>query len=376
MDRLDVVVIGAGVVGLAVGRAVALAGHETVVVESARAYGTGTSSRNSEVVHAGLYYPPGSLKARLCVRGRALLYEYCVSHGVDHRRCGKLVVAARAQDMPGLAVIADTAAANGVDDLVWLDADQAQALEPALRCHAALHSPSTGIVDSHGLMTALLGDAEQAGAALALGSPVVQARPAPGGAWVLTTGGRDGCELATRWVINCAGLHAPSIARAMEGFPAAAIPAQHLVKGHYLSIAGRTPFRRLIYPTPSDGGLGIHLTLDLGGQARLGPDVEWLPVGLTPDAIDYDVDTSRAVTFEADVRRWWPTLDAHRLHPAYSGVRPKLAGPGQGTADYRIDGPARHGVAGVVHLFGIESPGLTSALAIAEHVAEVVRQHD
>lgn len=375
MDKTELVVIGAGVVGLAVARALAQAGFETLIVEAAAGWGSGISSRNSEVVHAGLYYPPGSLKALLCVRGRALLYEYCAARGVPHRRCGKLVVAAQPADLPALTRIADTAAANGVDDLQWLDGAQARALEPALHCHAALLSPSTGIVDSHGLMTALLGDAEQAGALLALGSPLVGARPAPDGGWVLHTGGAEAFDIGARWVVNCAGLYAQAVARAMLGFPAGAVPALHLAKGHYLAVSGRAPFGRLVYPTPMDGGLGIHLTLDLGGQARLGPDVEWLPPGLSPDTIDYAADGARAAAFCADVRRWWPALDAGRLGPAYTGVRPKLAGPGQGAADFRIDGPAEHGVAGVVHLFGIESPGLTSALAIAEHVARMVQLH-
>jgi L-2-hydroxyglutarate oxidase LhgO len=368
VDRVECLVVGAGVVGLAVARALALAGREVVLLERESLIGSGVSSRNSEVIHAGLYYATGSLKARLCVRGRELLYAYCGERAVPHRRCGKLLVATRDEERPRLAAIAARARDNGVHDLQPLERDAVLAMEPALDCVAALWSPSSGIVDSHALMTALLGDAENAGALLALNSPFDSARRA-GGHWVVRTGGEEAFEIEARWIVNAAGLHAQRVAAAMEGFPAAAIPAQFLAKGHYFSLAARAPFTRLIYPTPVDGGLGVHLTLDLGGQAKFGPDVEWLPEGLAPEAIDYRVDESRRASFEAGVRRWWPALPDGALQPAYSGVRPKLVGRGGSEADFHIAGPAQHGVPSVVQLFGIESPGLTSSLAIAEQVA-------
>jgi len=370
MEVVECVVVGAGVVGLAVARALALAGREVVIVEAARAIGTGASSRNSEVIHAGLYYAPGSLRALLCVRGRQLLYDYCAQRHVAHRRCGKLVVATDAAQEATLQAMAHTAAANGVlgdDALVWLSGAQARAMEPALRCTAALWSPASGIVDSHGLMTALLGDAQNAGVLLALASPFQQAQRSAD-AWVLQTGGAEGFEMQARWLINCAGLHAQSVAMAMQGFPAAAVPALHLAKGNYFSLSGKVPFSRLIYPTPVDGGLGVHLTLDLAGQAKFGPDVQWL-AGVALADVDYAVDSTRAAAFETDVRRYWPGLPQGALVPAYSGLRPKLSGRGQPVVDFHIAGPTEHGCAGVVQLFGIESPGLTASLAIGEHVA-------
>ncbi len=373
MHAVDCAVVGAGVVGLAVARALAMAGHEVVLIEQATAIGTGVSSRNSEVIHAGLYYATGSHRARLCVRGRELLYRYCEERGVAHRRCGKLVLATEAAEVPQLQRIAAQAAANGLNGdnaLVWLTSAQAQAIEPALHCVAALWSPATGIVDSHGLMLALLGDAERAGAVLALASPWAGARR-DGAAWVLRTEGSESFEMAARWVVNCAGLQAQAVAASMQGFPAAAIPPLHLAKGNYFSLTGSSPFSHLIYPTPVDGGLGVHLTLDLAGQAKFGPDVQWLP-NAQPETLDYDVDPDRAPAFEAAVRRYWPGLPAGALQPAYTGVRPKLSGAGAAAADFRIDGPAQHGQAGVVQLFGIESPGLTASLAIAEQVAAVV----
>jgi L-2-hydroxyglutarate oxidase LhgO len=371
VDRVECLVVGAGVVGLAVARTLALAGREVVVLEREALIGSGVSSRNSEVVHAGLYYTTGSLKARLCVRGRELLYAYAAERGLPHRRCGKLLVAVRDEERAKLAAIAERARANGVLDLQPLDGTAARAMEPALDCVAALWSPSSGIVDSHALMTALLGDAENAGALLALNSPF-EAAAREGNGWIVRTGGDEAFEIGTRWIVNAAGLHAQAVAAAVQGFPAAAIPKQHLAKGHYFSLAGKAPFRHLIYPTPVDGGLGVHLTLDLGGQAKFGPDVEWLPQGLAPDEIDYRVDESRVAAFEAGVRRWWPTLPANALQPAYTGVRPKLVGPGGAEADFRIEGPASHGVPGIVNLFGIESPGLTSSMAIAEVVVSAM----
>lgn len=372
IDEIDVLVVGAGVVGLAVARALALAGHEVVVAESEGAIGAGVSSRNSEVVHAGLYYPPGSLKARLCVRGRQLLGPFCAARGVELRRCGKLVVATRAQDVAQLEAIAARGRACGVDDLQLLTREQARALEPELACSAALLSPSSGIVDSHGLMSALLGDAQSAGAMLALASRFEGAVRAADAWQVRTRSDGEAYELRARWLVNAAGLDAQAVASAMQGFPAAAVPRRHIAKGHYFSLAGRSPFTRLIYPTPVDGGLGVHLTLDLGGQARFGPDVQWLDDDGAGAALDYRVDPARADAFYAEVRRYWPRLADGALQPAYSGIRPKLSGPGQAAADFRIDGPAQHGVAGVVQLFGIESPGLTSALGIGELVATLV----
>jgi L-2-hydroxyglutarate oxidase LhgO len=371
VDEVECLVVGAGVVGLACARALALAGREVVIVEREALIGSGVSSRNSEVIHAGLYYTPGSLKARLCVQGRERLYAYAAERGVPHRRCGKLLVAVNEAERAKLAAIAERARANGVADLQPLDRTAAQALEPALDVVAALWSPSSGIVDSHALMNSLLGDAQNAGALLALNSPFDSARRA-GDRWLVRTGGSEPFEIAARWLINAAGLHAQAAAGAMQGFPAVAIPQQHLAKGHYFALAARAPFQRLIYPTPVDGGLGVHLTLDLGGQAKFGPDVEWLPVGLAPEAIDYRVDETRVARFEAGVRRWWPALPAGALQPAYTGVRPKLVGPRGGEADFRIDGPAAHGTPGVVQLFGIESPGLTASLAIGERAAAMV----
>ncbi len=378
MDSTDALVVGAGVVGLACARALARAGLGVVVVESAAHFGAGVSSRNSEVVHAGLYGEPGSLKASLCVQGRALLYEFCGRHHVAHRRCGKLVVATRSADEGKLLELRDRGLANGVDDLALLTGAQAQALEPELACSAALLSPSSGIVDSHGLMTALLADAEAHGALLACHSGFVGARAVAAG-WQVQVAASDApvpFEMHTRWLVNAAGLDTQAVAAAMQGFPAAAIPRRHLAKGHYFAIAARSPFSRLVYPTPVDGGLGVHLTLDLAGQARFGPDVQWLDSDAAGAALDYAVDASRLPAFEAEVRRYWPRLPAGAMTPAYSGIRPKLSGPGEPAADFRIDGPGAHGCAGVVQLFGIESPGLTASLAIAERVAATVARAD
>ncbi|MCE2911833.1 MAG: NAD(P)/FAD-dependent oxidoreductase [Pseudomonadota bacterium] len=378
MDQVDVLVVGAGVVGLAAARALASRGRDVIVAEAAPRYGSGVSSRSSEVVHAGLYYEPGSLKARLCVQGRELLYAYCRERGVAHARCGKLVVATRPQDEGRLEAIRARAHACGADaaePLAMLTAAQARALEPELQCSAALLSPRSGIVDSHGLMTALLADTEAAGGLLACASRIEGAEPAPGG-WRIAIGADDTRSLLqARWIVNAAGLDAQAVARSITGFPDSSIPQRHLAKGHYFDLAGKAPFARLIYPTPVGGGLGVHLTLDLGGGARFGPDVQWLDaVGAeTPAAaLDHAVDPARAAAFYAEVRRYWPRLPDSALQPAYAGIRPKLAGAGAAAADFRIDGPATHGVDGLVHLFGIESPGLTSALAIGEVVAALV----
>ena len=369
MDQVDSLVIGAGAVGLAVARALAASGRETIVVEAQPAIGQGVSSRNSEVIHAGLYYATGSLKAQLCVRGKELLYELCASHGVSHRRCGKLVVATTDSEAGALRVLQDRAGANGVP-VEWLDAAQAKALEPALNCVAALLSPSTGIVDSHGFMLALQGDLERAGGMVALGSPAAAAVLGQGGAPHVVRM-RDGSEVAAREIVNAASLHACALARRFEGLGAQFVPHEHFAKGNYYSLAGRAPFTHLIYPAPADAWLGVHLTLDLGGQAKFGPDLEWLDVR-DADAIDYAVDPRRADGFYAEVRRYWPQLPDGALQPSYSGVRPKIHGPGEKAPDFRIDGPGVHGVAGLVNLFGVESPGLTSALAIAAHVTAVL----
>jgi L-2-hydroxyglutarate oxidase LhgO len=365
MDKVDAVVVGAGVVGLAVARALARRGLETLVLEQEDAIGTGISARNSEVIHAGIYYPAGSLKARLCVEGKALLYAHCAQHGVPHRRCGKLIVATTPAQVPDLQRLQAAGRANGVHDLVLLDADAARTMEPALHCTAALYSPSTGIVDSHALMLSLQGALEATGGAVVLASPLLGATVTPQGL-VLQVGGREPCELATRVLVNAAGLHAQDVARRIRGLDAAHVPPRFLARGHYFGLSGRAPFARLIYPVPEPGGLGVHLTLDLAGQARFGPDVQWV------DDIAYDVDPARAPAFEAAIRPYWPDLPAGALQPAYAGIRPKIAGPGQPAADFLIQDATVHGVPGLVNLFGIESPGLTAALAIGERVAGAV----
>jgi L-2-hydroxyglutarate oxidase LhgO len=371
MERVDAVVVGAGAVGLACARALALAGRETIIVESTDGIGNGTSSRNSEVIHAGLYDAPGSLKATLCVAGRRLLYPYCETHGVGHRRCGKLVVAASAAQIEALRAIEARALANGVEGLRWLGGAEARALEPALNAEAALLSTVTGIIDSHSLMLAYLGDVEHAGGALVVRSPVEGATVTSDGI-VLRVGGDEPIELLAGSVVNSGGLFAQSLARRIDGLGASTIPRERFAKGNYYALTGRSPFTRLIYPVPEPGGLGVHLTLDLAGQARFGPDVEWLEPGLAPDAIDYAVDPARGERFEAAIRRWWPGLPEHALAPAYSGVRPKLVNPGEPARDFVLQGPDGHGVAGLVNLYGIESPGLTASLAIAAEVARLL----
>jgi L-2-hydroxyglutarate oxidase LhgO len=365
---VECAVVGAGVVGLAVARALALRGREVVVLEAEDAIGTHTSSRNSEVIHAGIYYPKGSLKARACVAGKEQLYEYCVARGIPHARCGKLIVAAGEAQVPELQAIQHKAHANGVTDVVWMSREQASALEPALRCAAALYSPSTGIVDSHALMLAYLGDAERAGAMLALRSPLLRARLRDGGGFELEVGGAEPTRIAARLLVNSAGLTAPAVARRIEGLEARFVPRELYAKGNYYSLAGKSPFSRLVYPVPEPGGLGVHITLDLGGQARFGPDVEWV------ERIAYDVDPARAARFYAAIRRYWPGLADGALAPAYSGIRPKISGPQEPAADFVVQGPAEHGVPGLVNLYGIESPGLTASLALAGEVARRLEQ--
>jgi L-2-hydroxyglutarate oxidase LhgO len=362
MERIDCLVAGAGVVGLAVARALALAGREVIVLEAAGAIGSVTSSRNSEVIHAGIYYPADSLMARLCVVGKAALYAYCGERRLPHRNCGKLIVATSADELEKLPAIAARAAANGVTDLRQLSAAEALALEPALSAAGALLSPSTGIIDSHAYMLSLLGDAENAGAVLALNSPVVGGR-VDEGAIVVEVGGAEPMTLACRTLVNAAGLEAPALARALEGMPADRVPRAYYAKGNYFSLAGRAPFSRLVYPVPVPGGLGIHLTLDMAGQARFGPDVEWV------EAADYAVDPARSGKFYEGVRRYYPALPDGALLPAYSGIRPKIVPPSVANQDFVVQGPDIHGVPGLINLFGIESPGLTASLALAEHVA-------
>ncbi len=361
MDEVEAVVIGAGVIGLAAARALALAGHEVVVLERAYTIGFETSSRNSEVIHGGLYYPAGSLKATSCVEGRERLYAYCRDHGVPHARLGKLIVATGEDEMPGVEKIEAAARANGVDNLEWLSASEARRLEPELNCIAALLSPSTGIIDSHALMLAYQGEAEDAGAAVAFRSPVLGGR-VRGDAFEIDVGGDEPTTIRCRILVNAAGLHAPALARTIEGVPSASIPPAYFCRGVYFTLAGRTPFRRLIYPVPVPGGLGVHITLDLAGQARFGPDVEWI------DGVDYAVDPRRGDAFYAAVRRYWPGLPNDALQPGYAGIRPKISGPSEPAADFIVQGPEAHGVAGLVNLYGIESPGLTASLPLADEV--------
>ncbi|NWL17885.1 NAD(P)/FAD-dependent oxidoreductase [Pseudomonas umsongensis] len=358
---VDCVVVGAGVVGLAVARALAMSGREVILVEAGEGIGVGISSRNSEVIHAGIYYPNGSLKAQLCVEGRQRLYAYCDERGVSYQRLGKLIVAIDDAQRVALQGLLEQGRRNGVDDLQWLEAVQARGLEPELCCVAALWSPSTGIVDSHDLMLALQADAEAWGASLALHTPLLSARCSEQG-FELHMGGAEPMTLSCRELINCAGLFAPEVASRIAGLPAQYVPQARLCKGSYFSFSGRAPFRHLVYPAPESAGLGVHMTLDLGGQARFGPDVEWV------DRVDYRVDPSRADGFYTAIRRYWPGLPNDSLQPAYSGIRPKINGPNEPAADFRISGPSEHGVPGLVNLFGIESPGLTSCLALAAHV--------
>ncbi len=364
MDKVDTVVIGAGVVGLAVARALALRGYEVLVLEAEGAIGMGTSSRNSEVIHAGIYYPRGSLKAHLCVQGRDMLYAYCEAHGIAHRRCGKLIVATSEAQRVQLSGIRAAAAANGVHDLVLLSRAEARALEPALECVAALHSPSTGIVDSHGLMLSLQGELENAGGLVVFHAALQSGRCHADGIDLLTA---DGTALRARQVVNSAGLQAPAVARCLAGLDERHVPQAWYAKGNYFTLAGRAPFQRLIYPVPESAGLGVHLTLDLGGQAKFGPDVQWVD---SPD--DLVVDAVRGDAFYAEVRRYWPGLADGALVAGYAGIRPKIQPPQQGAADFVLQGPQTHGMAGLVNLFGIESPGLTSSLAIADTVVQLL----
>lgn len=361
-SSVDIVVAGAGVVGLAIARALALKGREVLVLEATGLIGSDTSARNSEVIHAGLYYAAGSLKARLCIEGREALYAYCADRGIPHRRCGKLIIATDAAETEKLAAIDAHARACGVGNLDYLSGAQARALEPALNAQAALLSPSTGIIDSHALMLAYRGELEDAGGMIAFNAPILRGEVTASGI-MLEVGGAEPMRLACSTFINAAGHGAVPLARAIQGIPAETIPQAYLCKGSYFTLSGKAPFSRLVYPVPEQAGLGVHLTLDLGGQARFGPDTEWI------DAPNYDVDPARGEKFYAAIRRYWPALPDGALNPAYAGIRPKIVPPGAPAADFRIDGPAEHGVTGLVQLFGIESPGLTASLAIGDLVA-------
>jgi L-2-hydroxyglutarate oxidase LhgO len=360
VDHIDCLVIGAGVVGLATARALALGGREVLVVDAGPVIGSGTSSRNSEVIHAGIYYPPGSLKARWCVAGRERLYAFCAERGVRHQRIGKLIVATEQSEVPILEKYMATANANGVRDLQWLTAGQVLGLEPAVRCVRALHSPSTGIIDSHEYMLALEADIEAAGGSVVLNSRVTGiARQ--GNAFVVEVD--DAPVLTASACVNSAGLGAPDLAARIVGLDARFVPTPYYAIGHYFTLQGRSPFHRLVYPVAEKAGLGIHVTLDLAGQARFGPDVKWI------DRVDYAFDEARCQSFAAAIRRYYPALDATKLQPAYTGIRPKITAPGESAADFVVQGPSVHGVAGLVNLYGIESPGLTASLPIADAVA-------
>lgn len=374
MTSVDCITIGAGAVGLACAVELARRGQETYVLEAAREIGTGTSSRNSEVIHAGLYYPTGSLRHRMCVSGRRKLYAYLTSHGVAHSRIGKMIVATNPDQIGKLESLLQQGHSNDVEGLSMLDAETAMALEPQLKCAAALMSAETGLLDSHGYMTALRNELEDLGGAVVLDAPVLGITILPDGQFKLHIGGRDPHEITTRRLVNSAGLYAHRLASTMEGYDASLLPGFTLAKGNYFSCQTRPAFSHLIYPVPVNGGLGVHVTLDLAGQMRFGPDVEWLGHD-NPDLIDYRVDATRSDDFYEAVRRYWPGLPDGAIVPDYAGCRPKLTGPNEPAADFRIDGPALHGHEGLVHLFGIESPGLTSSLAIAEYVADSLGQH-
>lgn len=369
MDHAECVVVGAGVVGLAIARVLARAGMQVLVLEAAAGLAAGTSGRGSGVIHAGLYYPEGSLKARCCVAGKQALYAYAAAHGVPHRRLGKLVVATRAEEESRLVALLEGAACNGVDDLTLLDTNAARDLEPELRCRAAVLSPSTGVIDVKALLGTLQADAEEFGAVAAFRATLDRAEPTTGG-FILGVGGAAPMRLGCRILVNAAGHGAPAVARAVEGLSPHHVPTGFFAKGSYFRLVGRAPFGRLIYPLPVPGGIGIHLTLDPAGRTRFGPDVEWV------DHLDFAVDPDRAPLFYTDIRRWWPGLPDNSLLPDGAGVRPKLGPPSAPARDFVIEGPAEHGVAGLVNLFGIESPGVTAALAIADHVRSIIDAAD
>ena len=365
-EQVDCAVIGAGVVGLAIARELAMAGREVIVLEAAEAIGTHTSSRNSEVIHAGLYYPKGSLKARFCVAGKSMLYDYCAGHGVPHSHLGKIVVAVTDDEIDTLKSYVQKAEANEVMDLRWLSREALRELEPAIECVAGFMSPSTGIVDSHALMLAYQGDAENHGASMVFKSPIESGAVGSGGI-VLNVGGDEPISIACKTVVNSAGLFAQNVARSIEGVPASSIPPQYFAKAHYYTLSGKPPFRRLVYPVASNAHLGVHVTVDMAGQIRFGPDVSWV------DSVDYGFDHSREPLFYEAIRKYYPGLKDGQLQPGYTGIRPKVSGPKDAAADFIIRGPKDHGVDGLVNLYGIESPGLTASLAIAGHVKALLR---
>ncbi|MGL4728493.1 MAG: NAD(P)/FAD-dependent oxidoreductase [Bosea sp. (in: a-proteobacteria)] len=368
MERVQAIVIGAGVVGLAVARALALAGREVMVLEAAEAIGTGVSSRNSEVIHAGVYYPPGSLKARACIAGKDMLYAYCETRGVKTKRVGKIIVATQDAQIPDLEKMRANAAACGMHDLSMISRAEALEMEPQVHCVAALHSPTTGIIDSHGLMLAFQGDIENAGGMVVFHAPVM-ALAAEDHGYRVELGGEAPMSLGCDILVNAASLAAPGLAAGMGGYDASLAPKAYLAKGNYFSLTGvKPPFRGLVYPVPEPGGLGIHATVDLGGQVRFGPDVQWI------DAVDYTPDVSRTEKFRQAITSYWPSVPEGALVASYTGIRPKIAGPGEPNADFVVQGPATHGLNGLVHMFGIESPGLTSSLALAEVVMSALDQ--
>lgn len=368
MSQSDIqcIIIGAGVVGLAIARKMAMQGYSTLIVEENEAIGMGISSRNSEVIHAGLYYAPGSLKAKLCVQGKELLYQYCQEKGIEYKRLGKLLVATEEAQLVKLQKIKETAEANGVHDLEFINREQALAMEPNLHCVAALLSPSTGIVDSHGLMLALQGDAENHGAQCVFHSPLLSV-DIRDGLFYCQFGGDEAIELSCDILINAAGLNAPLLASKFNGLDSQYVPKAYYCKGSYFTLSGKSPFTRLIYPMPNESGLGVHLTLDLGGQAKFGPDTEWI------DEINYDMDASRGDSFYEAVRQYWPALPDNALNPGYTGIRPKIVSASEPAADFHISTPTEHHIPNLINLFGIESPGLTSCLAIAEHVYDALK---
>jgi L-2-hydroxyglutarate oxidase LhgO len=370
VEQVETVVIGAGVVGLAVARALAMSGREVLILEREDAFGTITSARNSEVIHAGIYYAKDSLKARLCVAGKKMLYSYCKAHGVAHNNCGKLIVACNAEEVKQFAGIAQRAWDNGVDDLRQISGAEARAIEPALHCEGALLSPSTGIVDSHAFMLAMLGEIENHGGIVVLNTPVDGIAIQDDG-FLIRCGGTEPMDLMAKEVVNSAGLGAPGLATNMKGLPSDAIPQQWTAKGNYFSLTVKAPFSRLIYPAPVAGGLGVHLTLDLQGRGRFGPDVEWIENPDWTNQATYAVDPARGESFYSAIRRYWPDLPDGSLAADYSGIRPKLSRDGP-AADFRVSGHAEHGLEGYVGLYGIESPGLTSSLAIAKLVAKTL----
>lgn len=369
MNKVDCIVIGAGVVGLAIAKEMAEQGLETILLEREKSFGTITSSRNSEVIHAGLYYPTESLKAKLCVYGNKLLYEYCEKNHVSAKKCGKLIVATDSSQLEILEKIHHQAISNGVKDLSIIDSNEARTLEPHLSCISAIYSGSTGIIDSHGLMLSLLGDFESAGGHIAYQSPLLSAKYIKSNLFSVYVGGNSNTHIQTNFLINCAGLSAPKVAQLIEGMPADKIPKAYFAKGNYFSLKSKSPFKRLIYPIPQPGGLGIHLTIDMNGTAKFGPDVEWLNIESETE-INYQVCEDRSSQFYSSIKQYWPGIKDDCLVADYSGVRPKITAAG--SIDFLFQTKSEHQLDGLINLYGFESPGLTSSLAIAKHVKNLV----